>query len=499
MKKTALRLVALLFGAVLLISTPMTASADEGYTYIYDWWGDIQYSPDAYEVAGVFTKDDLGLDTNLNNPSSMFVYKDEIYVCDSGNNRILVLKRDNADKIECVKVIDQFYGDTDVKTFLNPTDIAVDDDGNLYIADNGNHRIVKFDKNLQYLLDFTRPVDATFDQNTEYLPNKIVIDSAGRVFCIATNVNKGLIKYEADGTFSGFVGATPVTYDFMDYIWKRLATKAQREQMVAFVPTEYANVYMDRDGFVYATTTNVTEEEVDDGKADPIRKINMMGKDILIRNGEWWPIGDIYWGNGGGYEGPSKLVDITVMDNDVYVALDRVRGKIFAYNSQGVMLFAFGGNGNQDGYFRMPASIEHMGYDLLVLDSVDNSITLFTPTVFGKMVYQAMDEFKRGEYEASGETWKKVKSFDGNYDLAYIGIGRSLLRQENYKDALTYFELKWDDENYSRAFQQYRKVWVEENIGWIFAAVFLLLIVPLCIGKVKKIKHEIDIADIFRL
>lgn len=499
MKKTALMLVALIFGAVLLISTPMTASADEGYTYIYDWWGDIQYSPDAYEVAGVFTKEDLGLDKNLNNPSSMFVCKDEIYVCDSGNNRILVLKRDNTDKLQCVKVIDQFYGDIEVKTFLNPTDIAVDNDGNLYIADNGNHRIVKLDKNLQFILEFTRPVDATFDQNAEYLPNKIVIDSAGRLFCIATNVNKGLIKYEADGTFSGFIGATPVTYDFMDYIWKRLATKAQREQMVSFVPTEYSNVYMDQDGFVYTTTTNVTEEEVDDGKADPIRRINMMGKDILIRNGEWWPIGDIYWGNGGGYEGPSKLVDITVLDNDVYVAVDRVRGKIFAYNSQGVMLFAFGGNGNQDGYFRMPSSIEHIGNDLLVLDSVDNSITLFKPTVFGNLVYQAMDEFMNGEYEASGETWKQVKALNGNYDLAYIGIGRSLLRQENYKDALTYFELKWDDDNYSRAFQQYRKEWVEENIGWIFAAVFLLLIVPLVIGKVKKIKHEIDIADIFRL
>lgn len=499
MKKTAIKIGALIISAVMLLSTPMMASAEEGYTYIYDWWGDIQYSPDAYEVAGVFTQKELGLDVNFNNPSSLFVQGDKIYVCDSGNNRILILKRTAKDKIVCEQVISEFYGNNDTKTFSNPTDIAIDEDGNIYIADNANHRIVKLDSELNFLMEFTKPVDPTFDQSAEFLPYKIVVDTAGRVFCIATNVNNGCIKYEADGVFAGYIGATPVTYDWTDYIWKKLATKAQREQMAAFVPTEYANIYMDKDGFIYATTTNVSDEDIDAGNADPIRRINMLGKDILIRNGEWWPLGDIYWGNGGGYEGPSKLIDITVMDNDVYVALDRVRGKIFCYNSQGFMLFAFGGNGNQDGYFRMPSSIEHINHDLLVLDSIDNSITLFVPTVFGDLVYKAMDQFKAGDYEQSGETWKEVKTYDGNYDLAYIGIGRSLLRQENYKDALTYFELKWDDENYSRAFQQYRKEWVEENIGWIFAAVMLLLVVPLIIGKIKKIKHEIDIADIFRL
>lgn len=30
---------------------------------------------------------------------------------------------------------------------------------------------------------------------------------------------------------------------------------------------------------------------------------------------------------------------------------------------------------------------------------------------------------------------------NGNYDRAYIGIGRSLLRQEEYEEALDYFRL----------------------------------------------------------
>ena len=162
------------------------------------------------------------------------------------------------------------------------------------------------------------------------------------------------------------------------------------------------------------------------------------------------------------------------------------------------MLFAFGGNGNLDGCFKMPVAIEHMGLDLLVLDSQDCSFTLFTPTQFGNLIFQAIEEFQSGLYYESGETWKEVLNLNGNYDLAYIGIGRSLLRQERYKEAMEYFKLKWDDVNYSKAFKQYRKEWVEENIVLIVLAVFLILCVPLMIGKIKDIKHEIDTADIFK-
>ena len=139
-----------------------------------------------------------------------------------------------------------------------------------------------------------------------------------------------------------------------------------------------------------------------------------------------------------------------------------------------------------------------MGHDLLVLDSLDCSITLFTPTEFGRLIYSAIDDFDQGNYEASGESWKKVMELDGNYDLAYIGIGRSLLRQEKYEEAMDYFELKYDDENYSRAYKQYRKEWVEEHIVVIVIVILAAFLIPLSIGRVRKIKHEIDIADIFK-
>lgn len=500
MKKMTKRLVALLASAVVMLGSSLTVCADEGYTYNYDYWGDVQYSPDAYEVAGVFTAADIGLEQKMLNPQGLYVYNDLIYICDTGNNRILELKRASLQEIELVSVIDSFDGNgqTDVTTFSTPTDVARDEEGNYYIADKNNGRILKLDSELNYLMEFTKPTDATFDQSLNFLPSKITIDTAGRVYCVATNVNKGLIKFEADGEFSGFVGATEVTFSFTDYIWKRIATAEQRAQMTNFVPTEYDNLYMDHEGFIYVCTTNVSEPDLDSGAAKPMKRLNLMGTDIMVRNGEWYIIGDIYWGSGGGYSGPSLITDITAFDNDVFVGLDKVRGRLFAYDDQGRMVFAFGGNGNVDGYFKQPVALEHMDRDLLVLDSLDCSVTIFSPTEYGTKIFDAIEQFQNGLYTESGESWQDVIEMNGNYDLAYIGIGRSLLRQERYEEAMEYFELKYDAENYSKAFKQYRKIWVEENIVMVILVVFAVLCVPLIIGKLKKIKHEIDTAEIFR-
>ncbi len=204
-------------------------------------------------------------------------------------------------------------------------------------------------------------------------------------------------------------------------------------------------------------------------------------------------------GTGGGYSGPSKFADCTVFENDIYVCLDKNRGRLFGYNDQGEMVFAFGGNGNMDGYFKRPVAIEHMGYDLFVLDQLDGSITIFTATEFGNLVYNAIDLFDAGDYTGSGDYWQQVMDLNGNYDLAYIGIGRSLLRQEEYKEAMEYFELKYDDENYSKAFKQYRKEWVEDHIAGIIIVIALLFLVPMTIGKIKSIKHELETADIFKV
>ena len=64
---------------------------------------------------------------------------------------------------------------------------------------------------------------------------------------------------------------------------------------------------------------------------------------------------------------------------------------------------------------------------------------------------------------------------------------------------MEYFKLKHDAENYSKAFKQYRKQWVEDHIVVIVVVILILFLVPMGIGRLKRVKHEIDTADIFQL
>jgi len=504
MKKVITRIGAVCLSALILIGTSATATAAErSYSYNYDYWGDVQDSPDLLAVYKVFYSSDLNLDTHLRNPQSLYVNGEYIYVCDTGNNRILQLEKTEEGDLKVVRIIDSIKGDVEVKTLNTPTDIAVSEDGNIFIADKGNSRILKLDKDLKYLMQFDAPVDSTVDNSVPYQPNKIVVDSAERVYAIATSINKGLIKYEADGTFSGFVGATPVKFEFTDYVWKKFASQEQLSRMSAFVPTEYSNIYMDNEGFTYAVTGNVSKDDLRGGDVDAVRKLNLLGNDILYRNGVYYDgdfptYGDIYMGDGGGYSGPSYFADVTVFDNDSYICLDKNRGRLFCYDDQGKLIFACGGNGSIEGYFRNPIAIDHMGYNIFVLDQLSCSITMFTLTEFGSLVFEAMDSFDEGKYDESLAAWQQVIVENGNYDLAYIGIGRAYLRQKEYKTAMEYFELKYDDENYSKAYRQYRKIWVEENIVTIVVIILLLFFVPMTIGRVKSIKREFETADVFK-
>ena len=495
MKNRRMLLPALLAAALLLATSVLPAFALDGYdytyTYNYDFWGELRESPDAYRVEKVISYSDIGLDTPMKTPQSLFVAGEDVYVCDTGNNRILQLRRKGA-SFDLVRVIDEVKG-AEPSTFNAPYDIFVDDEGTMYVCDQNNNRIVKMDRDANYIMSFTKPTDETFTQSITFLPSKLVVDVAGRVFALCKNVNKGLVKYEPDGEFTGFIGASEARFNWYDYIWKLLSTKEQRAQQANFVPTEYENIYMDPKGFIFATIATFEEGDIETTK--PIRRINSIGSDILIRNarnGREIPMGDLDWDDANEINGPSRLTDITVFDNGIYVALDRMRGRLFGYDTQGNMLWAFGGPGGSDGYFKRPTAVEHMGYDLLVLDQQECSITLFTPTDYGALIYTATEQYLKGFYEDSADTWRQVLVRNGNYDLAYVGIGRALLREDEYKEAMHCFEVARDAKNYGEALRLYRKVWVEENIGWIFPVILVLLVGPLLIGRVKKMRAEVN-------
>lgn len=469
---------------IIFVLTPATKvlAESESYTYTYEFFDFQLESPDAYKAEDLLLGNQLGIG-DFSNPKSLFVVGEYLYIVDSGNNRIVVVDR----FFELIRVIDKVIMDGEELTFLNPSDVYVNEDEDMYICDTDNNRVLHVDKDLNVIKTYVKPSDPTVLGETNFIPLKAVVDKAGRLFILAGNVNQGFMEYDKNGEFTNFTGANAVKATMWEALSKRLMTKEQRARMILFVPTEYSNLAIDKDDFLYATTTTFTPGQLANMETvNPVRKLNAVGVDILVRNGYEPPIGDLQWGTGGDVSGPSRFEDVTPLDNDTYFCLDRNRGRIFGYDFQGNMLYAFGGIGNKLGYFQYPVSIESMGTDLLVLDNRSASVTRFSLTEYGSYINDGLALYKEGNYEKSAEYWNQALRMNGNYDLAYIGIGRALLRSGQYKEAMKYFESKRDYNNYSKAFTEYRKEWVENNIQYLLIGAAALIIVPIVLGKVRK-------------
>jgi len=470
-----------LFLLCALITFPVF-SQPTNYTYNYDFWKEQVASPDAYRVSDFILGTTLGIN-NFNEPQGLYIRENRIYICDSGNSRILLIKADEKGEHTLEKIVSSVMIEGAESAFNYPMDIFEDRDGSLYITDTNNKRVLKLDKNWNFVYQITKPDDESFEETMEFIPIKLVVDFAGRIFIQARNVNKGLLEFDNRGEFVGYMGANKVHVKPIDFIWKAISTQAQRERMDLFIPTEYSNLCLDNDGFIYVTNSSAQTE--------PVRRLNAMGQDILIRNGYEKPIGDLAYGNAGGISGRSRFIDVVAFDNDSYACFDRTRGRIFIYDFQGNLLYAFGGVGNREGSFIMPVALDRMGYALYALDARTTALTRFDLTGYGLMINQALNEYKAGRYETSAKVWENVLKMNGNYDLAYIGIGRAALRQGEYQKAMRYYKLKHFREGYGKAFQLYRKQWMEENLWKILLILGIAIFLPLGIRYSRKLIKEI--------
>ena len=475
--------------------------ANTTYSYTYDIWGDFQSSPDAYratmQISGASVSTEELQIGNFIEPQGQFVRGNKLFVCDTGNNRIVEIAFDGRE-YKAVRVITEITGLPEGEpTELNkPYDIYVTEEYEMIIADYGNERVLHVDKDGNLIKRMLTPDVTPFNDpknERKFQPQKLIMDTAGRIYVQSEKINKGLLEFDIAGEFTQYVGASPVTFNMIDYIWRFFMTEEQLAKLDKFVPTEYNNVAIDSEGFMYVTLS--TFDDNDFVSAKSVRRLNSTGSDILVRNGNDPPVGDLKWNNAADLNGPSRFYDVVTFENNSYCCIDQTRGRIFAYDFQGNLLYAFGGTGNRLGYFRKPVAIDRMGESLLVLDGLSSVVTVFEITEFGKLINDALREYQNADYDKSAEYWNDVLRLNGNYDLAYIGVGRALLRQEKYSEAMEYFKAKRDRRNYSKAFEQYRKQQVEDHIGDLIKALLVLLVGIWLIKKIRKIQKEVRECD----
>ncbi|MBR4072601.1 MAG: hypothetical protein IKK24_01550 [Clostridia bacterium] len=454
--KKFLRLIIGLIICFTLVFVECTAANYDNYVYTAD--GFPFNEPTAYLPEEVLTGVDLGIG-HFKEPQDIAVGNDgNIYILDTGNNRVVILSSQH----KVVSVLKEFNIDGKTTELNDPQGLFVTQDKVLYIADSGNSRIVKFYIDTKECIEYKKPKISMLGDNYTYTPMKLTVDSAERMFVVAKAVTNGMIQLDADGSFSCFFGAIETTPTVLEIFWRRFMTKEQLARQETSIPTEYSNVNIDQNGFVYGTISATDLEEFTfsptDTKRQFIRRMNPLGSDVLRRLGEYAPAGDVYVTlDAKGDKITSKMCDIAVLTDGIYSVLDSEKGRIFTYNNDGILLYVFGGLGEQLGLFNQPKALDvTKDNNYYVLDGGYNQVVVFSPTEYAQKIISASSKSFNMLYEESEEAWTEVMKYSTGSDIAYIGLGKALMRQGKYEEAKKYFEMGHSLDDFSEAFSKSR-------------------------------------------
>ena len=403
----------------ILINTCTTFASDHVpyETYNYNYRDYFVHTPAAYVPDGSISGVNFGIGA-FNNPQDMCVAPNGlVYIADTNNNRIVVL---NETMTSLVKEIKSFDNNGKESTFRRPFGVAVSISNELYIADSENRRIVVLDENSNLVKIVDNPENEVLSADFVFTPQKIVVDYANRIYCIAQGVTEGIMVFEPDGTFTGYFGTIKVKISLWEKIWRKLSTKDQRSKQTLYIAPEFTGIDVDEDGFIYASN-------LDSEGLQAVKRLNPKGEDVIVKGEKKNLGGDINPGGRTVYSGPSTIIDVVYRDKGVYSLLDSRRGRVFTYDSEGNLLYIFGGIGSQAGTFLKPVAIEKVLEKITVLDATRGEILVFSPTRYGKLINEAISLRYDGDETLAVDKWAEVLKLDENFELANAGIGKAYL------------------------------------------------------------------------
>ena len=508
--KKLISIISLLFVLVMVVSVIPVGAAKAYQTYTYSIDGKALYSPDAYTAVKTIDSAAMGLSTALNTATDVMVDAEKnVYIVDRDGSRIVCLDRYYRLRFE----ITTFINDQGIEDgFSKPEGIFVTADryengklkypGRIFVCDTQASRIVTFDLDGNFDSIIAEPESELIDDDAIYAPVAIAVDNYDRLFVVSDQTNEGIIVMTDEGEFTGFIGAQQSVTSVWDEIWKRFQTDEQKESNLTVISYPYNNIAVNERGFVYATiyaeeltsqmASAITGQDKT-GTYAPCKLLNPAGDEIMRRNGFWPPAGEIEIGKAldENYIGVSKVTDVACGPEQTWTLVDQLRNKLYTYDYDGNLLFAFGDKGSQLGNLTTIQSVVYQGDTLLVLDGTKTNMRLvvFNRTEYGDVLIEALHYQNIREYDAAIESWKEILMRNSNYDAAYVGIGQALFRSGAYEEALDYYKSAYDTENYSNAYKELRKQWMSSFFLLIPVAV---VVICLLIGKFMRYAAKIN-------
>ncbi|MBR2021067.1 MAG: hypothetical protein IJ939_01390, partial [Clostridia bacterium] len=515
-------------------------------TYTYDIDGNYVESPHAYVPYEVITSATLGInDYPITDPQDFctgrmseidehaqryFYWDGRIYISDSNtaknNPRVVIAEYSTEESgFRYVAEITEFVNEWGIPDRITSPRGLYSIDNQLYVCDIDSARILVFATGdvevdgVQYKMgDFIRtiaePESEVISDNHVYRPLAVAVSASGYVYVVGESTHQGVISINSEGEFAGFIGTQSQSLKFFDMLWRKLQTEEQRNKSVKNVSTSFNNLNINEKGFVYATTDSIADDQIIaavgsksiSSDASPVKMLNPNGQDVMKRSGFYPPIGEITFQTQAtpDYDvtGPSKVVDVGLGPEGTWSIVDAKRQKIFTYDEDGNLLFAFGDKGSQLGNISLVKAIDYaygdadggdsMNY-LMVLDATNDAITVYKRTEYGDVLVQALKNQRDRQFDKSEDDWREILQRNSNFDMSYIGIGKSLSRQEKYEDAMEMFKAAYDTQNYSEAWQQVRKEWVEKYVIVIPIVVVAFFII---VSKIFKYANKVNDAGL---
>lgn len=450
---------ALCLAVALLSLFGMSAGAAVPYaafTYVYKA-GELHRAPCPAPFTPVEIWDSASMQTSLGTPNDFFVAPNgDFYITDTENSAILIVGEDGKVK----KKITDFMLDGQKDSFQKPEGVFVTEQGDIYVADTENNRVVVLNEAGQGLKAIIPDRSDVLGKNYLFYPRKVAVDAGGRLFVVARGQYNGIMQFTESGKFSSFIGSNRVKASALELLWRRFLTKKQREKTTQFIPLEYTNISIDEDSFLYAVTQA-------SGETQKVKRLNPGGTDILVRSRYDEQITK-----------NAKIADICSDTAGNYYYVDQKDGCIYAYNPDGNLLYAFGGDGEQIGTFKSPAAIAYYQDRLYVTDGVLGTVTVFEMTAYARNIQTAGELYAKNQYEESKQYWNKVLRQNANFELAYIQLGRIFYRQEQYETAMDYFKrgnFRGDIYvgGYGAAFELHRAEFLRQHMPLIFTSLTL--------------------------
>ncbi len=471
--------------ALLMMLTTVVGAAAPYATYTYSSTKFVLNSPEAYVPDMVVNSNYMGLSKALDDPRDLFVGPDEnVYLVDAKNARVICLDKYLKVRFEIATFVNS-HGVPD--SFSDPSGVFVNDEY-IYVCDSNNNRIVMFNLDGSFHKVIPQPVSDLFDEGAIYKPVAVAVDSYGRLFVVSSTTYQGIIVMSDDGGFHGFIGAAKVEISPMEILWRSLQTDAQRELSSAYIPTEYNNITIDKDNFIYITTDAPSDSDQmksiqnKSGENASVKKLNASGADVMRRNGFFGPGGEVAPATSSlhAITGASRIIDAAVGPEGTWSIIDEKRSKVYTYDKDGACLFIFGDKGIQTGNIENIEAIAYQGSKILLLDKSKDCITVYRRTEYGDLLIDALAHQNARIYDVAIDDWTEILKRNNNYDAAYIGIGKALYRSGDYEEAMEYYRAAFDTTNYSNAFKEVRKGILSK---WLVVLVIGVVLVCVLIGK----------------